>query len=277
MATSENLSRSECLAEILAHIPGPDSFRRSKRWPILVLVLVGSVLAVWAWCLWFLIQVAHKPLDLIDWIIVALLIYPFLLLATPAVVALARPLITADAPGNPKLESVTKILALFPGHVTLRAPASFMIVALVFLVPMFVLMSWALSRSVQAGDAVASGTIALFGAMLGLCAFLFAVGAAKRLPRITLDAEGFSIHYPWGVTRKRWAEASQFKPGPISGVMFLDASRPSGRLARLWRSANASRSAVPNVFIKKEPLARLMNAWRELALAPPYGSSSVSQ
>lgn len=127
------------------------------------------------------------------------------------------------------------------------------------------------------------GRSVLVAVICGPIAFLSIKAAAKGLPELTLDAEGFSVRYPWGTTRKLWREASRFKSKAIlqaifiDRVVFHDASRPTGFWGRLWRAVNFNDTGLPNIYLWARPLARLMNAWREQALASPYGSSSVSQ
>jgi hypothetical protein len=275
---AQDTRQSDGVAEILARFPGPDSLRRSKRGS--TLFLIGSLRVASVFGIWFLNQVGHQKLDVL---FLGLVLFPLLCLATIAGLELTPPRIFVDSQGFPRPQNVTDILTQFPTPVKIRAPALLVIVPLIFVVPILALGLWGLWRSILTGDVVMFGRSVLLAVVCGPIAFLLIKAAAKGLPELKLDAEGFSVGYPWGTTRKLWCEASQFKPEPIlpaifvDRVVFHDASRPTGFRGRLWRSVTFNDTGLPNVYLWAKPLARLMNAWRERALAPPYGSSSVSQ
>jgi hypothetical protein len=69
---------------------------------------------------------------------------------------------------------------------------------------------------------------------------------------------------PRGVVRKRWSEASGFQ-SYFDAVKFSDKSQPASLLGRFAHV----RGMLPNTVLGAKPLARLMNVWRERAVAAP--------
>jgi hypothetical protein len=211
--------------------------------------------------------------------------FPFLVLAAAAGEVLSKPiqLATLDAHGHVEFESVAKILAQFPGPAIVHGPKSTGVLLCVVPVLPFawgIAGVWASAVAVERGSYGGAVLIFLVGGVIllfSLWSVLFAVRIKrKRLPCLTLDLDGFCFQKPlnairptWGIDRLRWSDASGFKPG-FDTVAFSD-MRPPGRL---WEPFVRVRGVLPGLDLGGKPLARLMNQWRERALAASSARSS---
>jgi hypothetical protein len=119
------------------------------------------------------------------------------------------------------------------------------------------------------------------GFVIVAAAALTAMFLVKRLPRITLDADGIAFHSLLFVSKKRWTDVSRFV-SRIVYVGYADTSRPAGYWEKLFRFGSFGRMTFFNIFdVGGTDLCRLLGAWRERALTQstepkPYGSSSIS-
>lgn len=259
---SQNGPQLESVADILA------STRRSKLACALILVLLLLVLG--GLSLLIFTQVGHTARH---FLFIALIAFPLLTLATAAAAALmkAELRVAFDPTGHLELEDVAQILARFPGPVTIRGSKPQMLAVSILIVPMLTLGILGLLGSIRAGSAVGflcSSALLLFS---GLIVFVFTRALRLGLPSITLDLEGFSIqkalatiNQTRGVVRKRWSEASGFQ-SYFDAVKFSDKSQPASLLGRFAHV----RGMLPNTVLGAKPLARLMNVWRERAVAAP--------
>jgi hypothetical protein len=104
--------------------------------------------------------------------------------------------------------------------------------------------------------------------------------------RLTLDAEGFDFTFPGRLGRQRWNEVGDFTATTANRIPFV--TYDDGKRTAWWqlnRVLYFNRKAwLPDTYgLRAQDLARLMTAWRALALArlegvsAAYGSSSVSQ
>jgi hypothetical protein len=168
-------------------------------------------------------------------------------------------------------DGVATILGRFPGPVIVRAPMFKRIGALITVTLFSGVVAWRVWSldhwSLQ--QTILIGVVALVCAVAEILAIL---AMFDELNFMTLDADGFQIQFPWGRRRRSWREVDGFEARWV-GI--------GGRvLAFNYRTDAVIVSAGLNQFFAghdgvvsysfgftKDDFARLMNEWRERALA----------
>lgn len=177
-------------------------------------------------------------------------------------------------------DKVARILDEFPGPVALHQTKTIWLFIFAFLsigTFVFVWMIW------PHRFGLTTKAVLLLGLILLMLWAPFVVGAAfrvaKGLPRMVLHAEGFGPLHASGFSGIRWAEVAGFSSVPLLVLLRYKAPAPG-----LWKKMNRALFLPAYFGLRAADLARLMNAWRERALAQQhagpwasYGSSSVSQ
>jgi hypothetical protein len=94
-----------------------------------------------------------------------------------------------------------------------------------------------------------------------------AITFGRGMPRLTLDIEGIEMRNIISYCR-RWQEVEQFRSFPFL-AFFTDTSPHQGRWDRFGRAYLAGKYRMwPDTFgLGAKNLTRLLNAWRERALA----------
>jgi hypothetical protein len=170
---------------------------------------------------------------------------------------------------GPWSDKVAALLTQFPGPVTLHPSklkwvAFFVVVAL----PMVfgILLLWPELQRLSGKDMVIVAAF-FIGPILGLF-FVAVITFGRDLPRITLDAEGFEIRYPFSTRYMHWSEVGQFYSF-LFLAFHVDTRPPHGRWDRYQRAylGGDHRFWNDNFGLGAKNFVRLMNAWRERALA----------
>jgi hypothetical protein len=185
-------------------------------------------------------------------------------------------------------EKAARILAQFPGPVTLSPSKIKATLVLLLAIPLIALGVVGIRSAALPNDWFFLLISILIVAAFGLGSIVYLASLATGAGRMVLDAEGFGFPSAWR-TRKRlsWKTTSGFAAiiiGKNPCVSYIDDNRGPG----LFRSANrffGGDALLPDTYgLGAVNLARLMSAWREHALAvqddsktDPHGSSSVSQ
>jgi hypothetical protein len=176
---------------------------------------------------------------------------------------------------GPWSDKALALLAQFPGPVTLLPSKLKWVVLIVLWVVwagLFIL--WFILRISPALPPLSGkALVALLGlAGLAVAPLLLAIfGAAttfgRGMPRLTLDIEGIEMRNIMRYCR-RWQEVEQFRSF-LFLAFFTDTSPPQERWDRFGRAYLAGKYRIwPDTFgLGAKNLTRLLNAWRERALA----------
>jgi hypothetical protein len=164
------------------------------------------------------------------------------------------------APGSDSL------LALYPGPVTLH-PSRLKWV-FIFVLMAFWIVCASLLHSLY-GPALLSLTGVVAVSLVTLI-IIMAITYGRGRPRLTLDADGVEILPPTGGTRRlRWSEITRFRSRLGFFAFHVDARAPEGRWDRFQRAYLGGRYRIwTDTFgLGAARFARLMNGWRERAMA----------
>jgi hypothetical protein len=159
------------------------------------------------------------------------------------------------------------LLTLFPGPVTLyrsRLKWVCMFVFFAVYVLCLTILLWPLlHRPPSLALMFLVGVIAVPALTL-----IMAITFGRSMPRLTLDAEGLELLQPWGARRLYWSEVTKFRS--YMGLAFhVDVRPPKGSWDRFQRVYLGSRHRMwtETFGLGAMRFARLMNAWRERAIA----------
>jgi hypothetical protein len=161
------------------------------------------------------------------------------------------------------------LLAQFPGPVTLHPTRLRKIMFFAFAaygLAGTILYLWMLAFVSIKSFGFAFGFPVVFSALL--VSSLAAISLARGFPRVSLDAEGYEIHYIFGVDRMYWSGVRQFRSF-LFLTLYTDTRPPRGSWDRFGRTylGNNHRAWTDSFGLGARNFARLMNAWRERALA----------
>ena len=164
------------------------------------------------------------------------------------------------------LTDVTEILSRFPDPVTFRPSRKKWLLVFAGGALFAAGGYWMIRSDEQAGWFVLIffGLVALAGAL----AMLPGAGA------LTLDRDGFEFSSLFRRSRARWRDVSRFEVAelPPSGhkmVVYDDALQKGGLMAAASTAISGHTSGLPDTYgLAPADLARLMQQWRERALAP---------
>jgi hypothetical protein len=119
-----------------------------------------------------------------------------------------------------------------------------------------------------------------FGWFETIVLWLCVVGCAAAIPlmivlmlqgsSLRLDGEGLQVRHAFRRHFTRWADASVFEvsDGPAPMVIFDDAASRGGTLGAINAGIVGRSGGLPDSYgLSHEELARLLNAWRQRALA----------
>jgi hypothetical protein len=166
---------------------------------------------------------------------------------------------------------VARLLAAYPGPVTLKASRSgwvMMVVAVVW-TALCIIFGVIVFLGQQAGNK-AAGDVAEPVFEMGLCALVAGMYSACALLRgaLQLDRNGFQATL---ILRKQylWTEVCDFRGGPTSGVRFsvVKPRLPDVEGVNGWSEyADPNDKLGDNYGLDAEELADLMESWRSAAL-----------
>jgi PH (Pleckstrin Homology) domain-containing protein len=167
-------------------------------------------------------------------------------------------------------ETAARILAAFPGPVTLRTP---MRRWLVLLTTAAVFLAFGVQMLFAPPDLPGAVAIAWF--LIGfslLCALLCAAMLNPRASGVTLDGDGIEVRSLFRTHRSQWKSIRGFEVGhvgPVAAMVLYDDMSQHGRLVERNRKQFGRSSALAETYgFAPDALAALLNAWRERALAP---------
>ncbi|CEJ11786.1 hypothetical protein BN1110_02081 [bacterium YEK0313] len=170
---------------------------------------------------------------------------------------------------RPGAVAVEDLLRRFPQTVELKAGRLRLGLSLVACAVFFGVCHSLLQR----GDAGWLITLALWlGAILfGLAVPLFVV-LILRGASLRLAADGFVVRHGWRSHAVPWQAAGRFSVQPVprglGALVVYDDARLDSRAAGDAAGPVGRRAALPDSYgLEPEDLARLLNGWRELALA----------
>jgi hypothetical protein len=175
-------------------------------------------------------------------------------------------------PGSREIAQVDAILAKFPGPVTLAVPRTRLLLGLIVCVGVTALFVffWITPHRYRWYDSImtAFGTVFFAGLTIRALILLF----FPRYASVTLDAEGLTIMHVFYHLRWSWRELSDFRVeikhiwryGPHRHVAYAVRDSATGR-------PGTKKRMVPDLYgeprLHGDALARLLNEWRERALA----------
>jgi hypothetical protein len=167
-----------------------------------------------------------------------------------------------------------QILAQFPGPMTIRpvlTRSDLISIAFAMLVVLAclsgILHQWTREGSVHWGLGLCAAVFAFFGA---------ALASNLRTNSMTLDHEGFDVVIGFRRKKKRyrWTDVSAFESRGVetsrtpSHIAFDDAGKPDGTFAVVNRALGFRNSSLLEDYgMGMEQLAKLLNQWRDRALA----------
>src|SRR4051812_11569711 len=172
--------------------------------------------------------------------------------------------------------SAAAVLAQFPGPVTLRPNNRDYVRHLIIMLLATAVGAWGLWHYAQVENLpymLMNVPILVVGAT---CSVVIAQALMNGFMRLTLDSEGFESHDTWRLRRRRWRDASDFKPTTLLNnpvVAYQYAYLPTGFWRRFFLGGGNAR-LFDTYGLTPDDLAYLMNEWRRRALliAPPLAA-----
>jgi len=164
-------------------------------------------------------------------------------------------------------DRVGKLLAAYPGPVTLRTPSRKW---LVMLATSLVFLSFGVQMLFAPPDVPGAMVVAWFIiGFFGLCALFSALMLNPRAGGLTLDGDGFEVRSLFRTHPYQWRAVGPFSVGhvgPAAAMVVYDDPGERGRLAEWNRKQFGRSSALPETYgLDPKDFAEFMNAWRERA------------
>src|SRR4051812_39595628 len=176
--------------------------------------------------------------------------------------------------------SAAAVLAQFPGPVTLRPNNRDYVRHLIIMLLATAVGAWGLWHYAQVENLpymLMNVPILVVGAT---CSVVIAQALMNGFMRLTLDSEGFESHDTWRLRRRRWRDASDFKPTTLLNnpvVAYQYAYLPTGFWRRFFfggRQRQAVRHIWPHARRSGVPHERMAPARAAYCAAPRRSSVS---